>query len=57
MQNPDATGVNNIIFGATGGANVGRFDINNLIGFYSPVGAALSLGYVKSWAARKWPVR
>ena len=57
IRNPNATGVANIIFGATGGANVGRFDINNLIGFYAPVGAAASLGFVKSWAMKKWPVR
>lgn len=57
IQNPNATGVGNIIFGATGGASAGRFDLNNLIQFYAPVGAAASLGFVKSWAMKKWPVR
>ena len=57
MDQPNAAGVGNIIFGATGGANVGRFDLNNLTGFYAPVAAAASLGFVKSWAMKKWPVR
>ncbi len=46
-----------IIHDATFGLADGNFDMAAGMRMYLPAGGAVALGYLKSYALRKWPVR
>lgn len=56
LQNPQFV-ASTIIKEATFGLSEGRFDTQAGARFYSPVGAAAAVGYLKSYLMRKFPVR
>ncbi len=49
--------INSIIVEASAGLSTGALDVDAAMRFYGPVGAAVGLGFLKSYLMRKFPVR
>ncbi len=50
-------GAGEIIRESTFGLSQGKFDLQAGLSFYTPVGASVTIGYMKSYLLRKFPVR
>ncbi len=57
VQNPNARGVDFLINEATFGLSKGALNFKAGMKFYSPAGAAVGLGFLKSYLIKKFPVR